>query len=100
MSLVNQKVTNHLDYNDFERIVQEVYGQRYEFVADEEASNYMSKSYNGILKGGENYRLDWQKDIEKFKNTGHYSYLAQTLLYDLVQNDYIPEGDYVIEVSW
>lgn len=100
MSLVNQKVINELDYNDFDRIVQEVYGQDYEIVADEEAGNYQSKTYDNITKDAPRYRLDGEKELEAFKTSGKYFMLARVLLRDLVDNDYLPEGDYVINISW
>jgi hypothetical protein len=99
-ALVESKVVHRLDYNDFDRIVQEVYGQDYEFVADEEAGNYQAKTYKNVRKDEPNYRYNWEKDLEKFRNTGKYFMLAGTLLYDLVINDYLPEGDYVIDIAW
>ena len=100
MSLVTQKVINEMDYHDFERIVEAVYGQSYELVADVEASNYQAKTFDNITKDAPRYRSNASAEIEKFKNTGHYFYLAATLLRDLVDNDYLPEGDYVINISW
>lgn len=98
MSLVTQKVINELDYNDFDRIVQEVYDKPYEIVADEEAGNYQAKTY-GDVKKEELDEFDVEQ-LEKFKNTGKYYYLSRIILQDLVNNDYLPEGDFVIEIFW
>jgi hypothetical protein len=98
MSLVTQKVVNELDYNDFDRIVQEVYGKPYEIVADEETGNYQAKTY-GEFKKEELDKYD-AGELEQFKNTGKYSYLSCVLLQDLVNNDYLPEGEFVIEICW
>lgn len=98
MSLVTQKVVNEMDYNDFDRIVQEVYGKPYAFVAEEEVGNYQAKTYSNIKKE----ELDEydSNQLETFKNTGKCCYIASVLLQDLVNNDYLPEGDFVIEISW
>jgi hypothetical protein len=97
MSLVTQKVINELDYNDFDRIVQEVYGHPFEMVADEETGNYQAKTYSVEKEPLNKWK---QESLDNFKQTGDYSYLTGILLQDLVNNDYLPEGDFVIEIFW
>lgn len=98
MSLVTKKVVNELDYSDFERIVQEVYDcPKYNFVADMEGRNGEAQTFS--IKKEPIGIYEYQR-LEEFIQTKKYRYLAPTLLQDLVNIDYLPEGDYVIEIFW
>lgn len=95
--LITTKSVHHIDYSDFENIVKSVYGQDYEFTADEETPNDSSHSYSA-KKGNLNERN--RKDIETFMNTGKYQYLASAFIEDLVDRELLPEGEFLIEVCW
>jgi len=86
-----------MEYGEFEDLVKKEYGQDYEFVPDIECGNDSDHSYSI-----EKEELDsWDaKSIEEFKSTGKYSFMARRLLQDLVNNDKLPEGDFLITVSW
>jgi hypothetical protein len=89
---------HELDYSDFERIVNGVYGHDYCYAAEEELSNDSVQRYTV-----ENKPLDeWAaKDIEKYINTGQgIQYRASTLLQDLALKGYLPFGEYIVEVCW
>lgn len=97
-ALVTTKTIHTIDYNDFDRIVSEVYGHEFEIVAAEEAGNYQAKTYTA--RKGDNEKYKTTHYVEKFKKTGDYMYITSSLLNDLVDNDYLPEGEYAIEISW
>ena len=96
--IIKTKTVHQVDYSDFDSYVEEVYGQVFEFVAEEEANNYTSKTYQ-VKKGPLN---KWnQEDVDRFKATGsHPRPSAGALLQDMANQDLIPEGDYIIKVYW
>jgi hypothetical protein len=95
---------HELKYNEFKKLVKETYNQNYKFVADVECGNDSDHSYNDIKKTvlDENDALDKYEidEITDFKQNGKYNYLASTLLQDLVNRELLPEGNFLITVSW
>lgn len=95
-----------LDYYDFGNIVKDFYGVKdYEFVADVECGNdsdheYNAKPYDLTTEYGQKMAECGRRDIEKFINTNRYSYIASTLLRDLVTKGALPQGRYLINVCW
>lgn len=96
--MVTTKTIHELDYSNFEKIVESVYGKEYNFIADEEMGNDSSQTYNNII-AEELDEFD-KKYLEEFKEIGNHNYLSTTLLTDLVNQGYLPEGNYVIKVCW
>lgn len=88
-----------VDYSDFNQYVELVYGKPFECEADLESPNDTSHTFHGIKKEPITHKWDIDK-LEKFKATGNGSYLTRLLLWDLVNNDLAPEGDYLIRVCW
>lgn len=88
-----------LDYNEFEKIIQSVYGiSEFSIVADMELMNDISVTY--VVKKEPHDGYDTKK-LEKFIATnGNVMYMTRTLLTDLCNKDVIPEGDYLIKISW
>jgi hypothetical protein len=86
-----------VDCYDFDDFVKEIYGQEYEFVPDIECGNDSQHSFTA--KKSVLNKWDLEK-LNKFSKTGEYSYLAHALFTDLVNRDILPEGDYLIRVSW
>lgn len=93
---VNINSVIEVDYSDFEKEVKDAFGQDYSFVADVECGNDSSHQYT---VDGKVYE-DEEEDIEEFKSTGKYGYLAGTLLNKLAQMGRIERGDYIVEVCW
>lgn len=91
-------VYNEMSYHEFEELVEATYGRKYEFVVDEECSNHSNHSYHNFKKDS----LDeWEtEDFQKFLDIGSYQFLSCILLQDLVNKELIPEGNYLITVSW
>ncbi|MFA5433842.1 MAG: hypothetical protein WC319_13380 [Candidatus Paceibacterota bacterium] len=87
-----------IDYRTINKIVSEVYGHYYEFVADIECGNDTEHLYfdigNRMLRGYE------QDSVEHFKETGKYNNLIYYLLEDMATNNIIPSGNYLILVRW
>ena len=87
-----------VDYGDWDDFVQEVYGNsRYEIVADEEANNDSCLEFT--IKKEELHKYDADK-LAKFKNGEYVSYMTRTLMTDLCNQGLIPEGKYLIKISW
>lgn len=84
-------------YFDFERLIKRVYGKSFEFVEDQECGNDSHHKFT-VKKSP----LDaWDKaTLDTFKTTGRGTFLSHMLFQDLVNNDVIPEGTYLIHVSW
>lgn len=97
---IETKLTHYVNYNDFEKFVQSTYNvENYEFASSEECSNDTAHTSSNVVKKP----LDkWtQGDLDKFINeNGNRQYMMHTLLQDMVNRDLIPEGNYVINVSW
>lgn len=98
-SLLNQvkEVTYYeMNWHTFEDLVKLVYGHEFEFVADIECGNDSDHTFSG---NGElsDYEV---KELNKFKETGEYSYISRTLLNALISLQILKPGMYLITVSW
>ena len=85
-----------LDYNDFDRLVEEVYGRSYSFVVENESSNDQLHSFariDGLMKDYDD------QEMEDFINDGEQC-CSGTILNDLASKDIIPIGDYYVWVCW
>jgi len=91
------KTVIEMDYNEFEELVKKVYGRKWSFVADQELRNDTSWTCRVEKEELDEFELS---DIEKFKQGELHTYLANTLLTDLVNNGHLQPGDYLIEVCW
>jgi hypothetical protein len=101
-ALITTSSYHKIEYGDFESIVQAVYDQEYEFVADVECGNDSEHSFTDVTKGSlDKYGPYDRQTLEEFKSIGKYGYgTARILLNDLVDQELIPEGNYLITVSW
>lgn len=86
-----------VDYNDFDRFVQQVYGDRnYEFCAVQEANNDSYYRFN-VTGRVPDYN---QRDAQRIRD-GHIDTYRNHLLFNvLCQDGYIEPGTYLVEVSW
>lgn len=87
------------DYDAFEKLVEKTYGQPFAFVGDQECRNDSSTEFSGMVKGEEIDEYDTDK-LQAFKDTGDHDFLAGVLLQDMVNNDVLPEGNYIVRVCW
>lgn len=92
------KTVRAVDYRDFENEVKRVFGQEFEFPSDEECSNDTSHEYNN-MKIEEHDEWDRTK-LQEFTEGKPKSFMARILLQELVNRKEIPEGNYIIRVSW
>lgn len=84
------------DYKEFETLVKEVYNVDFEFTVDHEANNDTEHEFN-IDGYVDNYE---KEQIQSFINGERVYCISRTLLNDLCAKDYIPDGRYLITVSW
>jgi hypothetical protein len=97
--MLNTKTVTYFEVEEreFERFVKEIYGHDYSFVADVECGNDSEHSFP--VRKSEIDEWDAAR-LETFKQTGRYDWLVHTLFQDLVNRDLIPEGNYLVSVSW
>ena len=94
---VEQKTVFKVDYNDLDDFISEVYGHRYEIVADEELSNYSSKEFDIKKEVLDDYD---SKSLQEFIDDGKGQFNARLILIDLCNKGLIEEGDYIIKIYW
>lgn len=103
---IKTKSVHRVEYGDLEDFIREVYGIDYEMASDAECSNDTSHEYNGITAANaadlnnpnspDSHRIqDWKSSQGRKQMWG-----PRLILLDLVRQGKIPEGDYVIRVSW
>lgn len=89
---------HEVDYNDLDDFISFTYGTSFEVVADQEMSNDSSKVMT-VKKA----RLNkWDAEVfETVKTDGCFrTGSLYPIMTDLCNRDLIPEGKYVIRVSW
>jgi len=99
---IETKSVHRVDYGDLERKIQEEWGFPYEMPCDMECGNDTSHEFDGITKAQaiqelqEDTRLmEWVQSQGRKQMWG-----PRTFLLEMVRRDIIPEGDYIITVSW
>ena len=92
-----KKVVFEVESYDFEDFIKREYGKDYSFVADIECGNDSVHEFEIDAKSKINSR---SKDVDLFRKTGHYHYLARVLLEDLANRKLIEYGTYIIQVCW
>lgn len=90
-----------MDYNELEKLITKYLDlpECYEVVACEEWNNDSSYAFN-IKK--EPIKYAWEvDDLIKIKNTKIVpNFRTRLIMQDMVNNDILPEGEYLINVSW
>ena len=97
---IETEIVHTVAYDDFDKYVASIYGvEDYSIVEDSESCNDSALSSGAITKEKEPdlYKLN---QINEFRTTKKFSYMWRTILQDLVNNDKIPEGKYIITISW
>lgn len=96
---ITTKIVHSISYSDFEKLVQSTYNVKdYSFACDAETGNDTTVSVN-CSKSTSLDEFD-KKVLETFKQSGKYSFIYSVLIQDMINNDVIPKGDYLINVSW
>jgi hypothetical protein len=96
---VTQMKSYHIDYEEFDKYVQEVYGKSFNFASDQEASNYSIHDFSVSKKKLDVYN---QKKMNAWL-TGkgdEDSFVAGVILNDLCNKGLVKSGYYVVSVSW
>jgi hypothetical protein len=84
-----------VDYTDLEKLVEETYEHPYSFVTDIECHN---DSEHDMVCKKKPLNEFHQLRVNKFKATGKYNWTFYSLMQDMVNNDIIDEGNYLIRV--
>lgn len=84
-----------VDYKDLEKFIRAVFGQEYNFVMNEEARKDSVCAFfvTGIVGDFE------LAEVRRFRRSGS-SCRASVLLDYLCRRGFIPEGHYLVKVSW
>lgn len=100
MKKFSKKCYYVLEYYEVDKLIQEYFNKPdYECVASQEWCNYSAYTFRVVGKVTDT----WNKDaIAKFKNNAddHAPLLLFALLDQMAEDGKIPEGDYLIKVSW
>lgn len=101
MLKMTTKTTHHVKYGDLERLIEETYGfPEYSIACEEECNNDTALTFdvNAAMK----YRSEYDfKDLEEMIATKKTKQWRTGLLMDdMCRRGLIPEGSYVVEVSW
>lgn len=90
-------------YNNFEKLVEEVYGSDPEFVAREEANNYSSYEYDFSKYPHRDYNfvaVTKEKIQEDIRQGDFKNYSINQIIATLIDDGHIPISHYTIRVSW
>jgi hypothetical protein len=99
---ITTETVHRVNAFDLEKAIQDEYGvKEFDVVADLESSNDVSHTFS-TSKSKEHLKLKQydKEDITNFQATGNYFFLTGTLLQDMTERDLIPEGNYLVKVSW
>lgn len=98
------KTYNCFEYNDFDKFVKEKLGINYESISANEWNNYSAYTSDNIKKSDyldEYYqKYDLPKIDTSLNAKTEISVGFHQLLVYLVYHDFLPEGNYLIEVYW
>lgn len=94
------KIIHVVKWSDLEALISEKYGgHEINIPLMEECGNDVSLSYT--VKKGDVVNEYYVNKIAQFRETGKEpTYCTRAFLQDLVNNDVLPDGDWLIEVSW
>lgn len=97
---IETKTFHVVQYNEFERAVKDHFGvSDYSFVANEELSNDVSKTYTASMDESlDEYEVGQHK--EWLSGESVYALYPGALLSMMAQAGKIPAGEYLIEVCW
>ncbi len=92
------KIIHKIDFDDFDEFIKKHYQKNdFEFCVDQESRNDSSHSFSVSKQPIDDYDL---KKLNKFKSGQHVEFISSTLLNDLCNQGIIPEGEYIVDVSW
>lgn len=98
---MKSKTFHTVSYSDLEDFIQEHFNHPdYSFPADQECSNDSSHTF--YVGSGEIWEFDEydQKDVREFMNGRNPSFITGRLMQHMFEQRLIPEGEYLVEVSW
>jgi len=89
-----------MDDSEFNDLVEKHYGVEFEIVAAEEWSNDESHTFN-VKKGEDSNFTEYDKHSwDNFLIGKEYMYMGYTIFQHLVNDGHLPEGSYLIKLSW
>lgn len=87
-----------VDYGDLEKLIEELYGDHeFQIACVEEASNDTSLTFTVKKEPLDQWA---QAAVDKWRRTGQGLYITSHLLQDMANNGHVPEGNYVVDISW
>lgn len=90
------KVAHFVDYGDLEAKILETYGHEYEIPCMEEVG-HCSKEYDIDKEPLDEYDIE-AVDLLRQGKPKHYT--LRVIMQDMVNNDVIPEGNWVVDINW
>lgn len=86
-----------VSYHDWDTFVQEVYGQDYEIVADQELSNDSDFAITARKEPLDKWAI---RDLTSFVAGGQNQWVTHKLVTDMCNRGLLPEGEYLISICW
>jgi len=93
----SKKLIISVEYSELERFIKQNYGHEYNIADREERDNdtkftiYVEKEDIGCVR---------EDNIKKFRETGEGKFILQDLMLDMLRNELIDEGDYLVNICW
>lgn len=99
---IKELTINIVNYGDLEDMVRIHYPEfsDYSFVASEEVNNDSTHLYRNITKNPLVWNISDKDYFNEKKDRGDWMYATSNILFDLCSKGIIPEGNYLIDVSW
>lgn len=88
--------------SDFDRFAKEHYGHNPEIAVAEEWHNDSRHLYENITKENKGKWSEWnRRSFEEYKQDGMVGFgIVRDILEDLVADGILPEGSYLVTLSW
>ncbi len=93
------KTTYHVNYSDLERFIQDVYNvDEFSIPCDQEKGNDTSLEMNVEKRILDKYEIIRLEEFKK--DPDNETYMLYTLMDDMCSRGLIPDGLYIIRISW
>jgi len=96
--IVDTQITHSIDYSDLERFLGDIFGNNIEMLEspnDTSHTTSIEKSFEDKYTSIEDLQ-----EIEDKMNNGNFEYYLSQVFSWLYKHKFIPEGNYIINVSW
>lgn len=94
------KTITEVNYNDLEKVIEDVYGAKYEIPSMEERGSGSGDMMEINIRTKVPLRAYDCEEIIKLRAGKPSQWILRTIMQDMVNNREIPEGFYIVDISW